>query len=351
MRPMKRLTDKRRIIKLTLQSLPALLVAIAIVIYCLTFVPLSHDRMRRTTALVEYVSCYELTVDGRPAAWFRSLGDSLRPEEMTTVAGSNVVDRRVLTGVWVNRYEFFPSCSGRILIPAVDVPAVDSLTPAEVRKAGVLKKAVAGVQERIKQLDRKASRLSYYLSTHNVSDDGYNTMAAYSARVDSSRNDAKRLLEVLNGIGGKTQTGIRHIVKYTLVHPDETGRTVREACRDLTISGGSRFRVIQTASKSMPSDAVALYFHRWLAPTAIEGTRILTAANYGSSMPGFSMKSLRTDVYGGLITRKGGHDVPRLFAPDGSPCFTKGGRLVGITMGGAVFQAKSFKFGFNDLIE
>lgn len=351
MRLMKRLTDKNKIIRVTLQSLPAVLAAIVIVIYGLTFVPLSHDRMRRSTALVEYVSCYEIDVDGRPVAWFRAFGDSLSPLDLTVVAGQGVVDRRLITGVWANRYEYFPSCHGRILIPSPDVPEQKTVNAANRRASLVVKQAVSETEKLIKQLDSKASRLHYYLSTHNVSDGGYNTMAAYSASVDSSRNNTKRLLAVLKDIGTGAKATVRHIEKYTLLHTDEKGNTLRTECNSLTNVADSRFRMIQTVTEDMPDGAVALYFHRWLAPSAVAGTRVITAACYGSALPGFSTKSIRPDVYNGLITRTGGHNVPRLFAPDGSPCFTHGGQFIGLTVGGAVFPAKSMKFGFNDLLK
>lgn len=350
MRLMRRLTNKDRIIKLTLQSLPAVLAAIAILLYGLTFLPVSQSRMKRSVALIEYASCYEITADGKPLAWFRAFGDSLSLDGLTVVAGQNVVERRLITGVWVNRYGFFPSCKGRILLPSPDISACQRLSAANKKASLVLQKALSDNEKLISRLGQTQSKLRYYLETHNVSDDGYNTMAAYSAATDSSRQDAERLLSVLKSLDSKAQVSIRHIEKHTLLYSDSSRKTARKTCNDITKDGLRQFRIVQTEDQTMPNDVAALYFHRWLLPSAKTGMEVVTAAYHGSSQRGFNTDTLRAGCFRGLVTEGGGHDVPSLFAPDGSPVFTKGGLLVGVTLGGTVCSAKSFNFGFNDLL-
>ncbi len=50
---MKKLTDKRKILKVTIQSLSALLIAIAVVLYIVSRLPLSVEEMKGSTALIE----------------------------------------------------------------------------------------------------------------------------------------------------------------------------------------------------------------------------------------------------------------------------------------------------------
>ena len=334
-----------------LQSLPAIPVAIAIVLYGLTLLPLSTDKMKAATALVEYVSCYEIRSDGRPVAWFRSFGDSLSPVAATVVADTEVIERRLITGVWINRYDFMPSCRGRILLPAVDTTAYNSLAAARRTPAKVIGQAIATTRKEIERLDLTAAKLQYYLDTHNVSDDGYNAMAAFNTDLNRRRKEAALLLTVLEKTTKKHTVSIRHIGKYNLLYNDGTGRTRRTACNDITTNRNRQFRIIQTADKGMPKGASALYFHRWTAPAVMPGNRVTTTSYYGSSQPGFSTDALKADLFFGIVTKRGGHDVPDMFAPDGSPVFTTGGRLVGITLRGKVVVAKSFKFGFNDLLQ
>jgi len=350
MRPMRRLTDKNRIIKISLQSLPAVLAAIAILLYGLTFLPVSQRGMERSVALVEHVSRYEITAGGKPVAWFRAFGDSLSLDGVTASAAQVSAECRLITGVWVNRYSFMPSCRGRILIPALDTAAGKTLSAANKDVAFVIQRALADNERLLSRLERTQAKLRYYLDTHNVSDEGYNTMAAYAAAVDSSRHDAERLDSVLKGLDSKAQVGIRHIEQYTLLYSGDGWKTSRKVCRDVTKDGARQFRIVQTEDQTLPADAEALYFHRWLLPSVKPGAEVITAAYHGSSQSGFSTEKLRAGRFHGMIATDGGHDVPPLFAPDGSPVFTKGGRLMGITIGGKVCQAKSFSFGFNDLL-
>lgn len=337
--------------KITLLSLPAVLAVTAFVIYGLTLRPLSADEMRRCTVLVERVSYYEIDSGGRPQAWFRAFGDSLLPSGVSLVADSTVTDSRLTAGVWVNRYCFFPSCRGRVLIPEGDSTAAGNVAAANRDIDSVLRRAAADAERRIAQLDGKASRLRYYLGTHNVSDDGYNTMAAYSAAADTLRSREEKLLSVLRSLTGRDGVSIRRITKYTLLYCNREGRTERIKCNDITVKSGRPFRIIQTADRRKPGGQRALYFHRWPAPALTPGDNITTAAFFGSGEHGFCQERLRAGLFPGVVTACGGHDVPPLLAPDGSPVFTSGNRFAGITVGGGIVKAGSFAFGFNDMIE
>lgn len=339
-----------RLIRLFLQSLPAVLVAVAFVMYGLTFMPLSADKMRKSAALIERVSCYEISSDGHPAAWFRAFGDSLSLNGLTVIAGQDVVESVLLTGCWVNRYDFFPSCRGRILMPNPDTTSFRTLALANKKTAAVIQRAADDTEKLIKQLDKKAARLKYYLSTHSVIDDGYNTMAAYSAALNSRREEAARMDSVLKGLLQKSGLSIRLVVKYTLLHSGADGKTQRTACNDLTEEPQLRFHILQTADQRKPRGAEALYFHRWLSPAALKGDGLLMASYHGSLQVGFSTDSLRQSLFPGTAKADGSHGAPPLFAPDGSPVFTESGRPAGVSVKGAVVKGKSFAFGFNDLL-
>lgn len=321
------------------------------VIYGLTFVPLSADRMRRSVALVEYVSCYEINADGHAVAWFRTLGDSLSVDNVSVVASEDVVESRLLTACWVNRYDFFPSCHGRLLMPSPDTLGLKALTAANKTPVAVVQRAINDTEKRITQLDHKATRLKYYLSIHNVNDDGYNTMAAYAADVNSRREAEERTLAVLKDLLTKSHLSINHIEKFTLLHSDKQGKTVRTACNDITKGTEHVFRMLQTTDKKKPHEASALYFHRWLAPILMAGDHVYAASFFGSGQSGFNTNKLSAGLFPGTIGKDGGHDIPSLLAPNGSPVFSDGNRLAGISAGGRVITAKSFTFGFNDLLE
>ena len=104
---MKRLTDKKKALRMTLQSLPIALAAIVFIIYGATFMPSSIRKMERSVALIESISHYELQADGKPIAYFRTLSDSLSPEDWSLSADSTVITKTYSNACWVNRWAVF----------------------------------------------------------------------------------------------------------------------------------------------------------------------------------------------------------------------------------------------------
>lgn len=347
---MRRLTDRNKIMKHALQSLPLIAAAVAFLLYGLTFLPISEDKMCRSAALVEHVSYYEITANGKPKAWFSAFGDSLSLRGISSDTGRDVSERRLIAGVWANRYAFMPSCRGRILVPAADTLAAEALAAANRNAAAVLQQAVSETEKLIAQLGKKQTKLRYYLSIHNVSDDGYNTMAAYSAETDSSRKSAESLLSALKILAVGGMVSFRHVEKYTLLYTDADGKAKRMACRNLTKDLRKHFRIIQTADQKLPANAVAQYFHHWLLPSLAAGTEVSVPSVHGCPQSKTAADSLRTCLCSGVIKAGGRHDIPTFFSPDGSALFTKGGRFAGVTVGGVAQKANVFSFGFNDLL-
>ena len=183
MNPMKRLTDKKTIRKRILQSLPIALAAIVVVIYGLSFLPRSAVRMERSVALVEGVTYYELRADGRPVAWFKRLGDSLTLDGLSLKADSSVMTRFYATGCWVDRYPFVPSCRGTLLVANGDSADAGRLSAAGGRLRTVLRREAARLAVAAERLGRVTEEIDYYMRVHNVNDDGFNVMAAYSEEV------------------------------------------------------------------------------------------------------------------------------------------------------------------------
>jgi len=342
--------DKKRIAKTVLRWLPAAIVVVALVLYGLTFRTLSESKMKHSVALVEYVSYYELDVDGKSVAWFRAIGDSLSPIGLDVETSRNASDTCLLTGVWVNRFDFVPSCHGRILLPSPDTLVHKTVTEADKNAAAVAQRGKNDLEKELSRLNRKAARMRYYIRTHNVNDDGYNTMAAYSANIDDRREKVVKILSALGKVTPKSKASIRHTANYTLLYRASDGKTARTECKKLTAEGSHAFNIIQTKRRKKPHGASALYFHQWLTPTLVGGEDIVVASYHGCQQRSFDTSDLSQGTFPGTVTADGGHDVPSLFAPDGSPCFTRGGRLAGLTVKGRVLPTQSFSFGFNDLL-
>lgn len=349
MRLMKKLINSRITLKQILQSLPIVLAAIAFVIYGLSFLPYSISRMGKSTAIIEYTSYYTIDNNGKHIIWFKTLTDSLLPEDMALAADTSTTNKSYITGCWINRYPFFPSCKGRILSIYPDSASYEKTTTANKSLASIIGKKINKIEERIQLLDKQAEEIEYYLSVHNVSDEGYNTIAAYSANVKTQKEKEEKLLSTMKSLIGQKGLSVHLNEKYTLLYIDTSGTTQRKTCLRKTKVSGKPFILLQTEDKKMPDNTTALYLHKWFIPNADAEDIVISAAHFGSTQQGFSMKASSAKTFQGKIKSDYKHDIPPLLAPDGSPIFSKSGFFMGISYKGNIIRASEFGFGLKHL--
>ncbi len=347
---MRKSIDRKKIIRRTLQSLPISLAAIVVVMYGLSFVPSSTDDMAKSVAVVERRSFYEISQGGKAVAWFREIGDSIEPQGLSASKDSEATQKATVCGFWVNRYPLLPSCRGRMIIAATTDKSLPLLSKADKEAQALVAKGINTLERKAKRLTKKADELKYYLSVHNVSDQGYNAMAAYEDKVAMAKNEADKLVATLRQAQEKGQLKIRHKVEYALIYKDEDGKVRRKVCRDITAKGGTPFRVIQTEDEEKPEGAVALYPHYRMMPTPKVGDTIMAAAYPAMSQVGFSLGTAKATVFPGTIGHGRRHDMPRMFAPDGAPVFSQRGFFIGISLQGGVATATELGFGLNKLL-
>lgn len=346
---MRRLTDSRRIIKLTLQSLLAVLAAIAIVIYGLSFLPRSVERMERSVALIEYVSYYEIDVAGKPVAWFKALNDSLLPKDLSLKADTTIMNKRYIGGVWVNKYSFMPSCRGLILTTFPDSTERERLALANKSVSSLLRKVADNMEKDIERMTRETDETEYFLSIHNVSDDGYNTIAEYSERLKDNIEKTEKILSVIKSSTAKTRLGMRMVKKYTLLYKDTSGAMKQMACNVLTKESRKPFCLLQTTDKKKPEDVAPTYLHCWLTPTVGRGDSIVIAAYPGCSDGHFSPNSSRPKAFVGATIGEMRHNMPPLIAPDGSAVYSERGFFIGVSYKGTIVKPDVFGFRLNKL--
>lgn len=349
MRLMRRLTDNRRIIKLILQSLPAVLVAIALVMYGLTFLPRSVERMGRSVALIEYVSYYEIDAAGKPMAWFKAFGDSLLLEEMSLKVDTTVMNRQYINGVWVNKYGFIPSCRGLVLTTFPDSMECERLALANKNVSVLLQKTADNMKKGIERIDSETDETEYFLSIHNVNDDGYNIIAEYSAGLKDRKEKVENILSVLKGLTAKTGLSVRMIKKYTLLYRDTSGTVRRIACNVLTKDGHGPFCLLQIIGKKTPDGVKPVYLHNWFSPSVCKGEAVIIAAYPGCMESRFTPETSQSKTFSSTADSEMHHNIPPLISPDGSPIYTERGFFIGINYKGAIVKPDCFGFGLKKL--
>lgn len=349
MRQMKRLTDNNRKLRITLQSLPAVLAAIALIIYGLSFLPFSVERMKRASVLIEYISYYELKAEGKTVACFKTLNDSCMPESISLPAETTAINKSFIAGCWVNEYPFIPSCKGLIITTNPDSTACAMLITANRKAREIIKRKSEKLTETIKALNKKREELDYYLSVHNVNDDGYNTMADYADLIKKQKEHAEKVQKALHEALKKQKLSIRLTQKYTALHKDKAGKTQQITCHTITRQSANPFCLIQTNDNTMPAGASALYLHRWLVAKPNNGDEIAAASYPGCDLTGFNPEKSSAKVFNGTVTTYGRHDLPPLLVPDGTAIFSSHGQLQGISYKGMIIHPGYFGFRIKSL--
>lgn len=350
MKPMKRLINQNKIIKITLQSLPILLVAIVFVIYALSFLPYSEKEMKESAALVECKQCIELKADGHAIAWIKCLTDSLTANGISAVGDTTLMNSGYTTACWVNRYPFWPSCQGRMITADASQALYQKVDNANQNIPHLMNNAICQLENKLKRLQQKSEEVHYYLSVHNVSDVGYNTIAALEDQLQVKTKETEKALKALEKSKNSKHIKLAVVQRYTLFYTDSAGKQCHIACNRLTPQGKSACCLLQTASKATEGNAQALSLHKCFTALPASGKPLLSASFVGCQQYGYNATKAQADLFEGKTEGHGRHNIPPLLCPDGSPLFTKSGHFVGINIKGNAIEASQLGFGLKELL-
>lgn len=297
-----------------------------------TLLPISRNDMARSVVNVQYAYGYQLLYKGKPLAYFTNIDTTLTPAETLPGQLPDTCNRAWVQGCWVNRYRWFPSCHGDILVvrPYADIDHVAG--QANAYKGTLLANAGQKLRQYVATGRKRLSELDYYLSTHNAADDGYNQMAAYKARLAEAVGVADSTLALLHGIKDTLWTDIMPRVAYAAVYMGADGKAHRTGCYMQKEGSRGKALMLRTADSRKPHGARALYSRRWLVPTLAAGDSVSVV----SLAPACDALPARAVEAKGVIGPQGRHDVPPLLAPLGAPVFTQGGFMAGVNIDGRV---------------
>lgn len=334
MRLMRKLT-KRQKTKITLTSLLILLLAAIVVIVGITLLPCSGSQMRRSVATVERSERLLLYADdstGLAGDSTLPAGDSTPPAKDSIVLAERT---HLITGCWTGRWPLLPFCGGRIAMPA----PTDTIAMTSVAQA--LRQQIALCQATLATIERSASELQYYLRTHSVYDEGYNTIAEYAAKSKAQRLVTDSLLAIYRrayaadsaarGKGAASPYRLRRTVEYTLVDFSSGKKPARIACSRVE-SKDKNILLLQTADGYQPEASHTLYANSMLSrllsagDTILAATVINDAAYLNASTKKVAVK-LCLGTMGDTVSR---HDMPCQLVRPGAPVFTRRGFFVGM---------------------
>lgn len=339
--------DKIRHINHKYRYALAIVLLIIVAATVISYWPSSRNAMKHSAVIIESRSYY--TVDHNDSALFSF--SNINKDSLLlgiTTSPASVYPRCYSAGCWVNKYAIIPSCRGRILTCIDDEHAgkvtsivTDSFIP-------IMRRQIKDTKIKLSSLRNKADDLKYYLSVHGVQDEGYDMISRYASRIYTDRDSINKIYKLLNSIDEKSNVRVSYHTDYTVIYRDAARQLKRIHCHALTSRSVDGFRLIQTDTKSTPSEANPQFFHH-LLPWHDRRAQLIYAAGYdGLGKESFNIGKAKSTLMPGYLNEslgnKASHSIPKLFAPDGTPIFSDNGFFLGISKSGKVISTRKFHF-------
>ena len=220
--------------KLGIASFSLLLAAILITV--ISTYRVDHKEIYKSEAKVKCISCYELTLKGRPVLSFNT-------DTLNTAA------------CWIDRWALIPSCRGHLLTVFDNSLVRHKYSPEEVKK--LLKVHVDSLKNQIINLHNIVDDLRYYAHVHDVRDVGYGMIADYGIRKIRQYRKIEQELNTLSKVKkDSAQLHIAYKVYFKVVYKNTKGDTIEGNCH-LTKTLRHHFLIIQTDLKKKPKGIIS----------------------------------------------------------------------------------------------
>lgn len=309
----------------------AVVVVSALVWAVARVLPSSTDGMRRSAAVVETRSCWELEAGGRGVLWFAAAdSDSTLLSPSTLRGGAEAVS--LAGGCWMNRWPAVPSCRGRLVtvLPRPVAADIADSAWAEPLLRRLLEKARRDIGDSLQWARSEDSELQYYLRVHGVQDEGYQQIASIAATVKAKLQSLERTAATVDSLLDRPAIvlTLRRKTTYLVHYRNGDGKLSADTCRLVCRASGGSLSLLQTLSATTPTGVKAQYLLPWNTTN-----HRLMAVGFG----GLGVRELATTSASPLVIegrRKGrAHNFPRVVVAGGCPLFTPRGLFAGIVDG------------------
>ncbi len=341
MKQMRRLT-KKQATKILLRSLPVAILA-AIAFFAMpSILPESYDNMKRSVAMIECKEYYEITSNGKVVAYCNGINADTTLNIVSSKKGIAIERKAMVCGCWINKYSFISSCRGRILATNPFTKAYDPLSTVNNNIKDVIAKTITKLEKAVANNNHREEELNYYLNTHNVKDEGYNTIAEYAETNKNGKENHYNSIKILQSLQQKGDIKIRRNTSYTLIYRATNNKTSRVSCAPLlaeTSKAPKGTIVLQTQNEFMPYDAVSIYRFDIFNLAPESGDSITIAAIFGLTEKSTEdAVHQKPNIFKGVALSPNKHDIPSLLAPEGAPIFNSRGFFIGINSRGGIVR-------------
>lgn len=323
-----------------MQSLPVAILAAIAFITAPSIIPESHDGMKRSVAMIECREYYEITSGGKVEAYCNGVNDDTTLCIVSTKKDSDVERKAMVCGCWMNKYSFIPSCHGRILIANPFIKKDDLLPTANKTIQGIIAKTITKNEKAVAYNRKREEELNYYLNTHNVKDEGYNTIASYAEENKKEKENLQNSITILKSLQQKGCVKIIRKSTYALLYATANNKTGRIFCTPLydeTTKAPKGVTVLQTQKEFMPKEANAIYRFDFFNLSPERNDSISIAGIFGLTEKSTANAALqKPNIFKGKAVSPDKHDIPPLLAPEGAPIFSRRGYFIGINTQGGI---------------
>ena len=297
------------------------LFSVALIAYCAVSFSLSGREMLRSVALVEYVPCHALVVDGKERLFFSNIDTTFSFPALASHPTRLHTQSAFSTGFWVNRFPFFPSCKGRLLTAVHRQKTYQSLSSSDLQKA--IKAVKEDVLHKYQALEHRVNEIDYYLSVHSVKDEGYTDIAGYANQLQKEYEEMGRILKLLDAIKPTARLSVVDKTRYAAV--TSGGRKVMTC---IAASPHNDLLLLQTADASTPDGCTPVTF----LPLNIRltGSDVLAVSHAGMRLKATVEQADTAVILPGRMLKAHQLDIHRALLTDGSPIFSRRGNLIGI---------------------
>lgn len=288
----------------------------------------THRQMLHSTVIVKVQQWYELSWEGKHSVFFtRVVGDSTLTGLSTDSLAARSLSYSV--GSWLDHWALVPSCNGRLV---TSVP--DSCAPDVRTATSLLIMEKNRLEGRLRKLHLQSNEIHYFLHSHGVQDEGFGSVAEYSAKIDARYKSAQALKKVLYTWNGKTPLKLTPHSAYTLYYYNWKDKPDSDHATLVASSERGQLRLLQNESHTLPIGMSAVKPLPW---TTLFSGKALTVSYPGINEPAFANVWLHPTLIP-LPSRKDSVRISPLLSGEGAPLFTEHGRFVGILSKGKMIK-------------
>ena len=297
--------------------------------------PWQSNKIQKSVSLLECQYCFAMTAAGCDTLFFSSIQDDSVLTGLTS-SPEKVKKKAYGSAFWYSPYPLLHLSQGRLLT-TVDVASADTIISTmqhDIRRLVMTQESLTAKREAA--IEKEESFLSYYMSTHDIIDEGYNQMGRYEQDYRQMQEDMRKVCSTLKQLRNSDSILIFFVSTYIVHSPIGTDSVVlqHDTCQRISVKGN--VVELQTLSennaKGYYSITPSVINSMHLASDNSRKDAIMVTYNYGITHD-TPLQELKVHNIQGKVWRSGGMyntSIPVLKRAEGSPLFDKYGRLIGI---------------------